>query len=144
MVNSTSQSKSYQAIVIEDSLTTSELLCDILSAQWGMETLLFKTGEEAVHYLEGLKKTPEGRFPNVIFLDLGLPGISGLTVLKQLKTDENFKKIPVVVNTGSDRLEDMLEVKKWTEEGVIFIRKGRGHSDIGTTIKKLQAQGYLK
>ena len=47
--------------------------------------------------------------PKVIFLDLKLPKISGLEVLKRIKQDERTKVIPVVVLTSSQEDRDMVE-----------------------------------
>ncbi|MBN1198186.1 MAG: response regulator [Bacteroidales bacterium] len=62
------------------------------------------TGEEALHYLEG-----EGEFsdrqshplPDLILLDLKMPGIDGFEVLKMIKTTDKLKRIPVIVLTSS-------------------------------------------
>ena len=47
--------------------------------------------------------------PKIVLLDLKLPKVDGLEVLKKLKTDERTKKIPVVVLTSSNQETDIVE-----------------------------------
>lgn len=66
-------------------------------------------GEEAIHYLAG-----DGRFqdrrkfplPCLVILDLKLPKVNGLEVLKWLRQRENLKDLPVVMVTSSDENGD--------------------------------------
>ena len=67
-------------------------------------------GEEALNFLfrrgeyTDPKKSP---IPHVILLDLRLPKIDGLDVLKEIKADEKLRSVPVVVLTTSDSEQDM-------------------------------------
>jgi two-component system response regulator len=47
--------------------------------------------------------------PKVIFLDLKMPKVSGLEVLREIKNDERTKRIPVVMMTSSKQEKDILE-----------------------------------
>jgi CheY-like chemotaxis protein len=51
-------------------------------------------------------------FPRVVFLDLKLPKLNGLEVLKKLKSDERTKSIPIVVVTSSAESRDLQESYK--------------------------------
>lgn len=62
-------------------------------------------GEEAIQFLEKWEK--RSPVPIVILLDLKLPKISGLDVLKRLKTHPKYKFLPVVVLTSSNELLDI-------------------------------------
>ena len=67
-------------------------------------------GEEALDYLfhRGQYSDPlTAPRPNVILLDLRLPRISGLEVLKEIKHDEDLRKIPVVILTTSEAEQDI-------------------------------------
>src|SRR5258708_7970852 len=60
-------------------------------------------GAEALEYLASmnLRATRHTSIPKLILLDLGLPKIGGLHVLRQLKSDSRTKSIPIVVLTSS-------------------------------------------
>ena len=62
-------------------------------------------GEEALGYLRDQRNTK----PSVILLDLNMPKMNGIEFLKTVKTDEELKKIPVVVLTTSGAEQDIAE-----------------------------------
>jgi CheY-like chemotaxis protein len=59
------------------------------------------------------------RRPLLVLLDLSLPGMSGLEVLRAIKADARGAKIPVIVLTVSDRLRDMAECRRLGAERYI-------------------------
>jgi two-component system, chemotaxis family, response regulator Rcp1 len=61
-------------------------------------------GEEALRKLR-----QEGYRPDVIFLDLNMPRVSGREVLIEIKSDPELKEIPVVILTTSQNEEDVLQ-----------------------------------
>ncbi|MCB1815256.1 MAG: response regulator, partial [Candidatus Competibacteraceae bacterium] len=75
---------------------------DIVIARDGAEALDFIFGTESV---SGALEDP----PRVILLDLNLPKIGGLEVLRQLKGDARTRTIPVVVMTSSAEESDLLD-----------------------------------
>src|SRR5580692_7907525 len=74
------------------------------------EVVVARDGEEALDYLycRGKFQTRSNDNPAVMLLDLKLPKVDGLEVLKQIKSDEKFKMIPVVVLTSSHEEKDMV------------------------------------
>lgn len=68
-----------------------------------------KDGVEAITYLKKFKKDSHNNHPDLILLDLNLPKKNGLEVLKEIKEDEDLKRIPVVVLTISSNEEDLLK-----------------------------------
>ncbi len=73
---------------------------------------LYHTGE----YID-LAKAPR---PSIILLDLNLPGTDGREVLEQLKQDEQFKTIPVVVFTTSSNPKDIEVCYQYGVNGYIL------------------------
>ena len=74
------------------------------------EVVVTRDGEEALDYLycRGKFTTRSSDNPAVLLLDLKLPKVDGLEVLKQIKSDEKLKMIPVVVLTSSHEEKDMV------------------------------------
>jgi DNA-binding response OmpR family regulator len=74
------------------------------------EVVVARDGEEALDYLycRGKFQTRSNDNPAVLLLDLKLPKVDGLEVLRQIKSDEKFKMIPVVVLTSSHEEKDMV------------------------------------
>lgn len=75
------------------------------------EVVVAKDGQEALDYIycKGTFAGRSGENPAVLLLDLKLPKIDGLEVLRRIKSDEKLKMIPVVVLTSSHEEKDMVE-----------------------------------
>ncbi len=65
-------------------------------------------GMEAMKFLRREGKYGRALRPDIILLDLNLPKKGGLEVLKEIKADENLKRIPVVILTTSSAEKDIL------------------------------------
>ena len=81
-----------------------------------------RDGEEALDYLfctGAYSQRQMSARPQVILLDLRLPKISGLEVLRQLRDDARTRTIPVVVLTESQRSRDMMECRQLGVESYI-------------------------
>jgi CheY-like chemotaxis protein len=74
------------------------------------EVVVARDGQKALDYLrcEGEYSTRTGENPAVLLLDLKLPKVDGLEVLKEIRSDERLKLIPVVVLTSSQEEKDMV------------------------------------
>ncbi|MDQ7783580.1 MAG: response regulator [Desulfomonilaceae bacterium] len=85
------------------SLSKSKVVNEVVVARDGVEALeyLLGTGDEDVETL--------GLLPEVILLDLKLPKIDGLEVLRRIRAHERTKLVPVVVLTSSDEEPDLIE-----------------------------------
>ncbi len=64
-------------------------------------------GEEAIQYLERLSE-PDATPPDLIILDLNVPKINGLEILKIIKNNKSTQLIPVIVLTTSSAHDDMI------------------------------------
>lgn len=66
-------------------------------------------GEEAMAFLRHKGKYTHAPRPDLVLLDLNLPRMDGREVLAEIKSDDNLKRIPVVVLTSSKAEEDILK-----------------------------------
>ena len=80
-------------LIIEDNEKNRKLVRDVLQVK-GYRTIESETAEE------GLKMAGE-KSPALILMDIQLPGMDGITALKQLKADAKTKSIPVIAVTAS-------------------------------------------
>jgi CheY-like chemotaxis protein len=98
-------------LMVEDDAKDVELTLTALEDyNLANEVIVVHDGEEALDYLyqRGQFKIRAGDNPAVILLDLKLPKVDGLEVLKQIKSDEKLRLIPVVVLTSSKEEKDMV------------------------------------
>jgi CheY-like chemotaxis protein len=65
-------------------------------------------GEDAINFLRQQGKFTDAPLPDLILLDLNLPGMHGREVLSTVKEDPGLRTIPVVVLTTSEAEEDVL------------------------------------
>ncbi len=93
-------------LFVEDESALQKTLGDILK-QRGYETISALDGETGLRLAESEK-------PDLILLDLILPRLHGLEVLKKLKSDPKTKDIPVIILTN---LEGMKEIDQAIELG---------------------------
>jgi two-component system cell cycle response regulator DivK len=80
-------------LIVEDNEKNRKLARDVLQVK-GYQTIETETAEE------GLKFTVE-KHPALILMDIQLPGIDGITALKQLRADPRTNTIPVIAITAS-------------------------------------------
>ena len=75
------------------------------------DIIVAKDGEEALDYLFATGsyagRNPQ-LFPEVVLLDLKLPKIDGLGVLRRMRADERTRRLPVVILTSSNEEQDVL------------------------------------
>lgn len=97
-------------LFVDDSPQDTELALQALAEHNLMnEVVALRDGAEALDYLyrRGRFNDRDGEDPVVILLDLKMPKVDGLEVLRQLKADERLKVIPIVVMTSSREETDM-------------------------------------
>lgn len=90
------------------------------------------TVETAVNGEDALAKVQQFN-PNIIILDVMMPKMSGIEVLKSLKNDENLKNIPVVMLTG---VSEVSQIKEFLELGAKgYIQKGSSIEEIDRRLR---------
>jgi two-component system, response regulator len=99
------------ALIVEDNPHDAELILRILKKKKLVDQYyVAEDGEEALDFVfcrgQFEKRNPH-KLLKVVFLDLKLPKISGLEVLKELKSNLATKKVPVVIITSSKEDNDI-------------------------------------
>lgn len=104
--------KQVKILLVEDNLQDIEITRRAFAkGRMKNELIVVRDGEEALDYLfrrESFQDPLSSPRPGMILLDLNLPKVGGLDVLKQIKQDESLKSIPVIVMTVSPREEDVV------------------------------------
>jgi two-component system, response regulator len=99
-----------EILLVEDSLDDAELTIRALKKKNLANNLNhFSDGEELLEYVF---RTPDNGLPKLILLDLKMPKMDGIEVLRHLKSDEKKKMIPVVMLTSSKEEKDIIESYK--------------------------------
>jgi len=100
-----------EILMVEDNPNDAELALRAL-AKHKLSNRVFhvKDGAEALDFIYS-NGTYSGRngYPKVILLDLKLPKVDGLEVLRKIKSDEHTKVIPIVILTSSSEEKDIVE-----------------------------------
>lgn len=95
-----------------------------------------RNGEEGLVYLNKAGESEDTPIPDLVLLDLNMPKMNGIEFLEQIKIDERFKSIPIVVLTTSDSEEDI--AKSYNLHASSYIKKPVDFSQFVTTIKSFQ------
>jgi CheY-like chemotaxis protein len=98
-------------LLVDDSPRDTELALNALEAHnLANEVIALRDGAEALDYLyrRGEFAARTGGEPAVILLDLKMPRVDGMEVLREIKSDPALKLIPVVVMTSSREEQDLL------------------------------------
>ena len=101
-----------RVLLVDDSLRDTEMALDAL-AQHNLanEVVVLRDGIEALDYLfrRGQFAHRVAGHPVVVMLDLKMPKVDGINVLRQIKSDPQLKVIPVVVLTSSREEQDLVK-----------------------------------
>ncbi|MBD3273768.1 MAG: response regulator [Candidatus Marinimicrobia bacterium] len=101
-----------------------------------------ETGEEALEYLKSISpETENENYPDLILLDLNMPGMGGKGFLKAMKNDDRFKHIPVVILTTSDSDRDILESYQLHAAG--YIKKPVQFEDFQAVVKGVEQYWFM-
>ncbi len=100
-------------VVVDDDASNLKMASRILT-EAGMRVSCLKSGEDAVKFLKNNR-------PDIILLDIHMPGMNGFDTIQAIKSDETTSDIPVIFLTADD--DSATETRGLKEGAVDFIRK---------------------
>jgi len=131
--------KDKRILLVEDNPDDVELTLRAFKKNNIMNEIIVKNdGKEALEFFFGKDGVVEGHresFPILILLDLKLPKIVGITVLKKLRSDERTKLIPVVILTSSKEPADLLSCYRLGCNS--YIRKPVSFTEFADMVRQL-------
>ena len=128
-----------EIILVEDNPSDADLIKRALNKNNVANKILhLKDGQEVIDYLFGegqWKGRTTANTPKVILLDLKMPKVSGIEVLKRIKSNQETMGIPVVVLTSSKEDPDIKECYKLGVNS--YVVKPVGFEDFSRTVAQL-------
>lgn len=129
-----------EILLVEDNLNDAELTLRAFRKNHLANNIVHvQNGEEALDFLfarGSFENRNRGKLPRVILLDLKLPRVDGLEVLRIIKSDDALKMVPVVILTTSREESDLIEsyrlgVNSYIVKPVDFDKFIKSVNDIG-------------
>ena len=114
-------------IVVEDDPPIAELLAGAINDEPGYVAVSVARGVDALHALGAVNA-------DLVLMDIGLPGMSGLEVLDRMQRDQRLRTVPVIFETASagEHAQDM------RERGVsVYVKKPFDVNELVAYVKKL-------
>lgn len=100
--------KSIKLLLVEDSPSDEFIIRNILDkSEYKFDIFCIHKGDDAIDYFKNKSRNHPFGKPDIIFLDINLPKESGMSVLRSIKQDRQYKDIPVIVISHSLRKSDM-------------------------------------
>lgn len=121
-ITSYSHLKKINVLLVEDNSEEQFLINRILSEyDFNINVFCIYDGEEFLNIIKRKINIMRVPSPDLIFLDLNIPKLDGVATLKSLKQSKELHHIPVIILTGSTRVQDVMNAYKNYASG--YIRK---------------------
>lgn len=114
-------------LTVDDYSVTQRVLGHILQ-HGGHTAYSAETGHEALEMLETTEI-------DLMVLDIAMPGMDGITLLKQLKADERYAHIPIIMLTASGQDEDRRDAEEAGAD--LFLTKPIGSTELLNAVEQL-------
>jgi len=126
-----------ELLLVEDGETDAIMVQEAFSdAKVANRLHTVTSGEEALDFLYKRNRHETALTPDLVLLDLNLPGISGQDVLHEMKRVDGLKSIPVVVLTTSRGEEDI--VRAYSEHANCYISKPVGFEKLKDVVSAVE------
>src|SRR5690348_3277715 len=122
-----------RVLVVDDSATIRAVLGKMLM-QDGYEVLKAADGESAI-------EMAQTQLPDLIFLDIVLPGMSGFAVLRALRREGATRTTPIIMMSGNQQATEQFYVQRFGADG--FVKKPFGRAEVFHAIRSLVQAGRV-
>ncbi len=130
-----------QILLVEDNPGDIRLTQEALKeSQTDIHLDVVSDGEQALDFLMKRNKYLDALRPHIILLDLNLPRKNGIEVLKEVKSNDSLKKIPIIVLTTSDADHDIS--KAYNLHANCYILKPVDFDDFAKVIKLVETYWF--
>jgi CheY-like chemotaxis protein len=130
-------------LLVEDDPGDQKLITQSLRAEKVSNNIqIVNCGEAAIEYMTTALSGDVARpLPDLVLLDLNLPGMGGKEFLRQMKQNPGLVDIPVVILTTSDMDKDILDSYKLQASG--YIKKPCGLAEFQVVMKSLSEYWFV-
>jgi len=105
-------------LLVEDNPTDEFVVKEVLDGcGLNLDPHVVRNGQDALRYLQALEQDGKAACPALVLLDLNLPKVSGLEILKALRKSLRCSRTPVIVVTSSSAETDRYAAKQLGAEG---------------------------
>jgi len=130
-------------LLVEDDLADQKLIkISLRNEKIANDLYTVQTGEEGLDFLYHRGNYKDGTpQPDLILLDLNMPGMGGKEFLRRIKEDERLKQIPVVILTTSEAEKDIIDSYKLQASG--YVHKPVTLEEFKEAMKKLKEYWFV-
>ena len=109
----------HRILMVEDNPADRRLACEMFcEAGVGLELYTVTNGAEALDFLHQAGRFSAAPMPDLVLLDLNLPGINGIEVLSRIRASEELKSLPVIVLSSSRNEKEMARSRELHADAV--------------------------
>lgn len=94
------------------------------------------TGEKALDFLMQQGKYESASLPEIVLLDLNLPGKNGYEVLDEIREDPRLQSLPVIILTSSKASEDIVHC--YNAHANAYLTKPRNHDELVSIVEGIE------
>jgi len=129
----------FRILIVDDSLADAELITILMkNVQHPHEEYVVQDASEAIDFLHQRGKYAKAPRPNLILLDINMPGMSGLELLSRVKQDLYINTIPVIMLSTTNSPEEVR--RSYQLHANAFVQKA---TDLDTAQRLIQSiQGF--
>ncbi len=134
-----------EILLVEDNRADAELVMRALKkGNFANKLLWVKDGVEALEFVNcasAFADRDPRQVPRLVLLDLKMPRLNGLDVLRELKGNERTRAVPIVVMTSSNQSRDLAECYRLGVNG--YVTKPIGFADLTEAVARIGSYWLL-